>query len=361
MNDTQRPRAAEGLTGGVRTLVLSHADYRRGPYGIDLLPRFGFDVAGVAPLTGRVRTKLRDVAEHRSGLKLDIPLRAMPGARRADLVLGLLEPMTEVAARMKGRGIPPYSGTPLVMIECWLAEWLRTADAEGRQRLVKRYSAVDLILTLSRNQIEILVDAGFRQEQVDAIPFGCAPSLFEGPPVERDLDIVAAGFDHGRDYATFFDGVRSVNTTVHLLSQPSNLAGLSVPPNVLVHGVVPYEDYRRIIRRARIVAVPTKELAYPTGQSVALDAGAAGAAVAVTRTVPLLEYFDDSCAVTVPPRDSGAWTTALRDLLNDEPRRVHLAAAAHRRVLDNFTYEHMWSAFRQTLRDHGLPAGVQSA
>lgn len=340
----------------VRTLVLSQADYRRGPYGIDLLPRFGFDVTGVPPLRGRFLRKLRDVAEHRSGLQLEIPLRSATRARGADLVLGLLEPVTEVAARLKGRGVFPYSRTPLVMIECWLAEWLLNADASSRRRLVRHFSSVDLILTLSRNQVDILVDAGFRADQVDAIPFGCAPGLFEGPPVERDLDVVAAGFDHGRDYGTFLDGVRGLKATVHLLCQPANLRGLSIPPNVVVHGTVPYGDYRSILRRAKVVAVPTRELAYPTGQSVALDAGAAGAAIALTGTVPLREYFDDSCAVTVPPHNASAWTTMLSELLVDETRRRLLAEAAHRRVLENFTYHHMWSAFKDRLAGHGLPA-----
>ncbi|HSO69503.1 MAG TPA: glycosyltransferase [Arachnia sp.] len=340
----------------VTTVVLSQADPRHGPYGIDILPRFGYDVVGVSPRRNRVLRKLRDVMEHRSGVLMDVPIRSAPSVLSADLVLGLLEPITELAAVLKGRGIPPYARPPLVMIECWLAEWLRNADALTRRRLVDRFKGADLLLALSRNQIDILVDSGFREDQVDAIVFGCAPGLFEGPAVERDLDIVAAGFDRGRDYATFLEGVRDLDARVHLLCQPANLAGLSIPGNVTVDGVVPYDQYRSMLRRARVVAVPTRELAYPTGQSVALDAGAAGAAIAMTGTVPLCEYFDDSSAVTVPPRDAAAWATSLRDLLRDEPRRLQLADAAHRRVLDNYTYEHMWGAFRQSLHDHCLPA-----
>lgn len=346
----------EAITDAVPTVVLSQADPRHGPYGIDILPRFGYQVVGVSPLRSRPLRKLRDVVEHRSGVLVDVPLRSIPAATSAELVLGLLEPVTELASILKGRHLPPYSSTPLVMIECWLAEWIRVSDRAARRRLIDRFKGVDLLLALSRNQVDILVDAGFREDQVDAIVFGCAPDLFAGPPVERDLDIVAAGFDRGRDYATFLEGVRGIEARVHLLCQPANLSGLHVPDNVEVHGVVPYDEYRSMLRRAKVVAVPTRELAYPTGQSVALDAGAAGAALAITGTAALTEYFDDSCAVTVPAKDSHAWATQLSGLLADDEARRHLADAAHRRVLGNFTYDHMWSQFRQSLRRHGLPA-----
>ena len=71
-------------------------------------------------------------------------------------------------------------------------EWIRRADPHRRRALVRRFSAVDLILTLSRNQIDILVDAGFRADQVAAIPFGCAPELFTDDGTQRAVDVLAA-------------------------------------------------------------------------------------------------------------------------------------------------------------------------
>lgn len=351
--DAAPPPPADGR---VRTLVLSFADYTSGPYGIDLLPRFGFDTRGRRPLRNRVARKVRDVVEHRSGMLVDIPARSTSLAFSADLVLGVLEPVSRLAASLRGRRIPPYGNRPMVMIACWLAEWIRQAPPGGRKRLVRQFGGLDLILPLSRNQVDILVDAGFRQEQVAPIPFGCAPSLFDGPPLERDIDVLAAGFDAGRDYATFFAGIRDLPVAVDLLCSPQNLAGLDVPANVRVHGVVPYDDYRKMMRRAKVVAVPTRELAYPTGQSVALDAAAAGAALAITGTAPIREYFSEATATLIAPGDAKGWGESLDFLLRDDVRRDALAQAATVHVRTHHDYDNMWQAFTDQLRDHGLPA-----
>ncbi len=185
----------------MRTLVLHAGDHTACPYGIDLFPGPGFPVTGVRPLRGRLRRKLRDVVEHRTHTMVDVPLRAVPGVRNAELVLGVLEPVTALAAQLKRRDVPPYAGTLLVMISCWLVEWIRRADPDRRRTLVRRFSAVDLILMLSRNQIDILVDAGFRADQVAAIPFGCAPELLTDDGTHRAVDVLAARFDHGRSHA----------------------------------------------------------------------------------------------------------------------------------------------------------------
>ena len=341
-----------------RALVLCEGDHRDGPYGVDVLARQGVDLCGVNPTHGRVLSKLRDVVEHRSGLRWEQALRAAPMAHRSDLVLGLLEPSTDAALLLKARGVGPYARTPLALVSCWLTQWLREAGPQRRAELVRRYSAADLLLVLSRNQVPELAAAGLDPSKIAAVPYGCAPSLFDGPPLDRDLDVVAAGFDRGRDYATFFAGVGGLDTTVHLLCQPANLEGVRVPPNVVVHGVVPYEQYRRVLRRAKVVAVPTRELAYPCGQSVALDAASAGAVVAFTRTAALGEYLDETCAAPVEVGDSRGWEDTMRALLAQDERRAELAAAGRLRVRQTFTVEHMWRAVLEALRERDLlPAG----
>lgn len=91
-----RVPASAGADKGLRVnmtkvLILTEGDYRAGPYGVDLLPRRGFETTGVTPLSGPVRRKVRDVVEHRSGVRVDVPLRGALLARKVDLVLGLLE------------------------------------------------------------------------------------------------------------------------------------------------------------------------------------------------------------------------------------------------------------------------------
>ncbi|MDO4255006.1 MAG: glycosyltransferase [Kocuria sp.] len=294
------------------------------------------------------------MVEHRTGKLWDVPLRTMVSAATADLVLGVWEPVSQAALDFKMRGVWPYANTPFILLSCWLAEWIRHADVHQRRTLVQRYASADLVLTLSKNQIQILVDAGFREDQVAAIPFGCEPSNFVWRPGPRDLDVVAAGFDHGRDYVTLMDGVRNLKATVHVLCQPDNLRGVDIPPNVVVHGVLPYREYCSMLLRAKVVAVATHDLAYPTGQSVGLDALAAGAALAFTQTPALSEYFPDDIAAPVPVADAHTWHQVLTDLLEQDYARQALARAGHRHMMENFTNAHMWSAFREVLTRQGL-------
>ncbi|WP_143027415.1 glycosyltransferase [Bowdeniella nasicola] len=331
------------------------SDISKGPYGTDILADLDITARGISTPTSRAVIKARNVVHHRSGIDFYPAIAAAKALRGSDIVVGLLEHATQAAAILKGRSLPPYRSRPLVMISCWLAHWLQTKPTNEARKLVHRFRSVDLILTLSRNQIPILEDAGFSPEQLGSIPFGCEPRNFlHEADAPRDIPVLAAGFDHGRDYRTFFDGVRDLDVPITLLCQEANIRDLDIPTNVEVKGVVPYDEYRNLIRRARVVAVPTKELAYPTGQSVALDAGAAGAALIVTGTTAMREYFSEENATLVDVADSAGWRAAVSELVSDDERRQRQARTTHDHVLGSFTNHHMWRSFQEQIAAHGL-------
>lgn len=344
------------MTQSVDTLVLTHGDWRQGPYGIDRLPQFGFNISGAQPASGVWHRKLRDVLEHRSGMVLDQPGRALTKANSSDLTLGLFEPDSQLAAQLRTNRRPPLRRTPMVMLVCWLTQWLMTADPARRQQLVDTYRGVDLLLTLSANQVPLLVEAGFRPEQLGHIPFGAAPELFDAQADERDLQVLAVGSDAGRDFATLIEAVRGTEIILDLVCSPDVVDGAALPPNVRFHGRVSFSVYRKLLARAQVVAVPTKDLVYPTGQTVALEAALAGSAVVVTETTPMKEYFDSKTAALLPVGDPEAWRHSLNTLLSDDSNRQALAQRGRDLVLEKFTYDHMWSAFAAQLQHHGLPS-----
>src|SRR5699024_4672275 len=104
----------------------------------------------------------------------------------------------------------------------------------------------------------------------------------------------AVGFDRGRDYRTLMDAVRGTELQVDLYCGEGNLRGIDVPRNVTFHGVVPYDEYRKVISTAGLVAVTTHSMEYPSGQTVALESAATGACVALSDTRALGEYFSAS-------------------------------------------------------------------
>jgi glycosyltransferase involved in cell wall biosynthesis len=70
----------------------------------------------------------------------------------------------------------------------------------------------------------------------------------------------------------------------------------------------------------------------------------------VTTTAGALPEVVGEAGVLVPPRDAGALATAILELLRNKSRRVTLAAAGRRRVLNHFTWQAAAEATVDTYR-----------
>ncbi len=353
----------------INTLLLTEHDlaqwsrrYRRGevpapmPYGVDALGSLGFGLRGPGRSTYPLAVKARDMVDHRLGYPVEGALRGIPATARAGLVLALLERQGMAAAVLKRRRIPPYRRTPLVIWSCWLADDLRTASPETRRALVRRVAAADLITHLSRHESDIFAGVGIHPDRLFPVTYGVSHRFYTpDPTVARDIGILAVGQDRGRDYQTLVDAVRGTDLTLDIVTRPDNLAGIDLPPNVRAHGTVSLPEYRRLLRRAQVVAVPTRDLAYPTGSSVALEAASSGCAVAVTGTRAMRDYFsDDVDAVLVGEGDVEGWRTVLRELRDDPDRRARLGSAARLNVEHTHNADHMWRELAEVLRARGV-------
>lgn len=331
-----------------RVLLLSGARADVGAYGLDRLDELGYDVRQVDEPRSRLGVKCRDVMDHRIGYTVSRLLRSASVIGRADFVLAIFESEAIAASSLRSRGV---LRKPVVVLICWLVDELRRMTASERERSLARFAGVDLFITLSRSQIDELESYGVRRDRLAAIPFGCAPELF---PVSDRRDpgrVVAIGVDRGRDFRTLVDGVRGTAIQVDLYTLPAVAANLDLPSNVTYRGMVPFDEYRQVVANAGVVAVPTHVTAYPTGQSVALEAAASGAAVAVTRTPAMCEYFSEEQAAFVEYGDPDGWRRELTRLLSDERRRQGLGARAAVHVRENFTYDHMWRAFDEVVTE----------
>lgn len=342
-----------------RCLVLFEGRASLGPYGIDMLEDFGYELVEVPPAETRLHRKLRDVAEHRLGVPLDKTLRSAHKVSGVDVVLAFLERQALAASWLKVHHVPPYSSKPLAMLACWLADELRTLPADDRRATARRYAGVDLTMVWSTNQIDILADAGFRPDRVEAISFGFAPGLFPFvDPLERDSTIAAIGSDRGRDYPTLLRAVGGTDLAMSLYCRDDNLEGALLPHGVRFLGTVPFEEYRAVLSRVGVVAVPTKVMAYPTGQTVALEAAASGVAVVLTDTPAMREYFPEDAAMFVAPGDSDGWRTALRSLRDDDELRAELGRRGAQHVRSQYTYQAMWRQVDLLFRSRGWVSGL---
>jgi len=306
-------------------------------------------------------TKARDVVDHRAGFPVMQTVRATRQAFRSDLVLALLEHRGYLASMWRARGLPPYSRTPVALMTVWAGERLRTADPEGRRRLARRLRGADLISHFSKYESSVYADAGVPPDRLLHLPFGVNHRYYTPGNGVRDIPVLAVGQDHGRDYATLVAAVAGIEVPVLLVCPKERVDRLVLPQNVLRRDPVPLREYRALLRRAQVVAVPTFDLAYPTGQSVALEAAASGCAVVVTETRAMKEYLTSDDALLVPVGDVAGWRDTLREITGDQELSARLGQRARRLVEERFTSDRMWSEFATALAKRGITASTPSS
>ncbi len=112
------------------------------------------------------------------------------------------------------------------------------------------------------------------------------------------------------------------------------------PANVRLLGLLAAPEMRAWMARATIFALPARY--EPFGLSV-LEAGMSGCAL-VLGDIPTLRELWGGAAVFVPPDDTGALRTTLRQLTRDKAQAVMLGQAAKRRAAC-YTLERMTAGY----------------
>lgn len=333
------------------------------PYRADWLPCVApLDLRLISPPVGRLHRKSRDVLEHRTGRRLDLVARAIAPARRADAVLAFLEDQIPALSWMRRRGLPPYAALPAVGISCWWAEELKAGSISCAE-VARHVLGLDRLLVFSENQQEIFARAGVDPAMIRPIRFGADHEYFTPGNEPERVDVLAVGIDRGRDWRTLIEAARRIpDVQVHIVTGPDRVPS-NRPSSVIVHPPTDFESYRDLLRTARVVVVPSYDLAYPTGQSVLLEAMACGRCVVVTETEAMRDYiFHDHANLAVPPSDPEALADMLSAALRDDSRRRRVGAEARSAVERLFTFERMWSQIGTEILDvierHGSPVYV---
>jgi glycosyltransferase involved in cell wall biosynthesis len=278
--------------------------------------------------------------------------------RKADAVLALTEEEGLAAAFLKQLNVPGYGNSRICLVAVRLTETLKTMPAAVRRQTARTLRAVNAILVYSSNQRQELSDAfGLEPDRVRTIPPGVDGEFFNATDeMYRDAadsiaPIVSAGVDRGRDYGTLFRALQSSPLHAKLLCRPHNLAGLEIPRNVDVLGYLDIRTYRDVLGQAAAVVLPSRPLAYPTGQTVLLHAMAMGKCCVVTDSVAMREYVTHGHdAILVPPGDPEALGSALASVMADAALRSRIGRAARQTFEGRFTLEAMWASIFEVLR-----------
>jgi glycosyltransferase involved in cell wall biosynthesis len=276
---------------------------------------------------------------------------------RSDTVVAVFESQGNFLAALRALRLWPFTRPRFVVVSCWLA---MDAPKFGKGRLrFYRWAyrrGVDELVYFSANQTEVYRDLlGIPDERLTCVPFGIDSEYFAPQDADEADYVLAVGRDKGRDWETLFAAVTGTDLDVRVACRPDDIAGLDVPANVTVLGTIDRSVYRDLTARARVVVVPTRPLAYPTGQSVTLESMAMAKCCVVSDTPAMHEYLhDDVDALLVPPHDPARLRSTLELAVADPDLRKRIGTAARQAVEETFNAGAMWA----TVAGHlGQPNG----
>lgn len=316
-----------------------------GPYRVDLLTDRGINLRAVPPAGSRLHKKIRDVIEHRLGIRVDLALRSIPHAFRSTAVLAILEDKAVLPSWFKRHHVPPYSCRTLTVVSCWWAEELVNGSESRRKEIIESISGIDKLIVFSRNQLDVFVSAGVPASKIHPVLFGVDPEFYSpGTGSSSRFQVLAAGVDRGRDFDSLLEAARLLpGARFDLFTQPERFAGKKCPQNVTLHAPVDIVAHRDNLRDAQLVVVPTHDLAYPTGQSVLLEAYGCGRCTAVTGTASMQDYIEENrTALVLPLHDPAGMAAVIERALGDPRLRDELGSNARRAAVERFSFDRMW-------------------
>lgn len=201
------------------------------------------------------------------------------------------------------------------------------------------------IICLASEQMEDFVRIGIPKEHLIFIPFGVDADFFvAGSSFLEENLIVSVGRDAGRDYPTLFKAAENLPLPFTVVAGRKNISpNAKIPVNVSVLYDKSLAEIRDLYKRAKIVTVVSKKADVPegsdcSGQTVILDAMAAGKAVVATHRSWILDYFvPDHDLIVVEPDNPTALANAINDLFFDHEKRERIARSGHGKVTENYT------------------------
>ena len=317
------------------------------PYRMDYLREAGFRLRWTdsAPSGRAVRRAEALAVPFAQTLALARTIRA------SDAVFAMFESEANFLAGMRRAWPRSRRRSVMGVLTCWLAHVLSTSGPRRRSGYRWAYEAVDRIFYLSRNQGSVLaemldVDPG----RLRYVPFGVDADYFRPTGGKDGGYVLVVGRDRGRDGPTLLGAADGIGLPVKLCCRPGDVAGFRIPAGVEMLGYVDRAEYRRLLGKARVVAIATRPLLYPSGQSVLLEAMAMQRCVVVTLTDALADYVrDGQTALAVPPGDADALRSRLLTAANDEDLRTQVGRGGRRAVEATFNARAMWTAIADEL------------
>jgi glycosyltransferase involved in cell wall biosynthesis len=265
-------------------------------------------------------------------------LASLRTLNRADVVLSTVDTVgIPLMLLARGRVVR----RPFVYTAIGLPERLVQLRSRRMERLYARaLGAAAAVVAYSEHEADVLrrwLRERGAEPRVQFVPFGVDVEAFRPTAAPPDVDVVSVGADPHRDFELLLTVAATMPETSFLVvttaGRTRELAGR--PSNVAVEADLPFDEMRRRLERARVVALPVRENSYSGATTVLLQAMALAKPVVVTRTAAIATGYgleDGKNVRLVSPGDSAAFAGAVADVLGDSGHARTLGSQARESV-----------------------------
>ncbi|MGH3132534.1 MAG: glycosyltransferase family 4 protein [Gaiellaceae bacterium] len=353
----QRRRALAAEPGSAERYVL---------FGLDQLAARGFGTRHNLGRPGPPRRwarvaggALKSALERAGGYGGDFAtvLASLRIANRADVVLSTVDTVGIPLLLLKhwGRLRPP-----LVYVAIGLPERLAQLRSDRMRRLyAAALRSCASVVVYSEHEADDLRSWLARlgaRPRVEFVPFGVDTSSFAPTAEPTTTDVVSIGVDPHRDFDLLVRvAARLPDVAFRIVTSADHARGLGTrPENVALEVDIPFEEMRRRLAEARVVALPVRENSYSGATTVLLQAMALGKPIVVTRTNAIATGYGlvdgENCRL-VAPGDAESFERSLLDVLRDDWHARALGASARATVERELTWERYVDRIARLLRD----------
>jgi glycosyltransferase involved in cell wall biosynthesis len=335
-------------------------------FGLDQLVARGWtarhDLERPGPPPGWARTAgtaLKSVLERAGGYGGDFAtvLASLRQANRADVVLSTVDTVgiPLVLLAKAGRVRPP-----LVYIAIGLPERLARLRSEGmRRRYARALGATAAIVAYSEHEadeLDAFLTSYAESTRIEFVPFGVDEQAFAPTVAQPAVDVVMAGADPHRDVALFVGLAAETPARSFQLVTTADRARVlpAPPPNLRIEVDIPFDEMKRRLEEARVVALPVLDNSYSGATTVLLQAMALGKPIVVTRTKAIATGYGlvdgENCRL-VEPGDAQGFGRAVAGVLRDEWHARAIGARARRTAETDLTWDRYVDRIEAILRD----------
>lgn len=176
-------------------------------------------------------------------------------------------------------------------------------------------------------------------------------------PFDRPYLIAIGG--EARDYRTLIRAVTNApELRLVMVTRQASVAGLSIPDNVKLYQDIPSGLAWGLASKSSGMVLPLRSDRTPNGHITLVGAQLMGLPLAITRSLGVSDYVDETNAFLIEPQDADGLRQRLREMLDNRPDALAKAAEAQRRALAQNSIARWVDYFAELRTRSGFRSGL---